>query len=176
MRMLARHAITGKQTGGANETQKEISAAEKLFAAQSAKLMRQRAKAIHLIVEVEDKDTAVTFKIPCGKGDQNVKWLALVVAQRIANFNPKGSLRRREPRRPIGGVFSVPGEIIFMAQLIDPMAKLNKIFVNGDVLKYRAGGVHERRGPPKMPVAKYTAGLPQTYMSPFSQSPEGILS
>jgi hypothetical protein len=38
----------------------------------------------------------LTFAVPCGEGNQSIKWLGLVAAQRYAFMAPHGRCRTRE--------------------------------------------------------------------------------
>jgi hypothetical protein len=47
----------------------------------------------------------LTFTIPCGNGDQTVKWLGMVASQRYSLLAPHGRQRMREDAHIKQGLF-----------------------------------------------------------------------
>ena len=88
---------------------------------------------IRLRVSVHGK----TMEVPCGDGQQPVRWLATVVAQRFAALMPHGRGRMREEAAAKRGFF-IPREVLLGGgggggggEVADANAKIADVFADG---------------------------------------------
>lgn len=87
---------------------------------------------IQVTMRVKVKVKNLEFFVPCGDGDQSLKWLSMVAAQQYEIRRPKGRARCREPANSSKGFFlplslqSAKGE-----NLRDPNARVNEAFSDG---------------------------------------------
>jgi hypothetical protein len=58
----------------------------------------------------------LTFVVPCGTGEQSVKWLGLVASQRYSLVSPHGRQRMREDAHVKQGLF-LPTNILTKVRL-----------------------------------------------------------
>jgi len=72
------------------------------------------------------------FFVPCGEGDQSLKWLSMVAAQQYDIRRPKGRARSREPANSSRGFFLPSGMQSGKGEsLRDPNSKVNEVFADG---------------------------------------------
>ena len=84
---------------------------------------------MHIKVTVHDS----SFDVPVGQGNQTIKWLALVAAERYAQKRPHGRARAREETRQRQGFF-MPQTITAGAgglASLDPDARINAVLEDG---------------------------------------------
>jgi hypothetical protein len=73
-----------------------------------------------------------TFWVPCGEGDQSLKWLSLVAAQQYELRKPQGRARYREPANSKRGFFIPSGMSSAKGVAFrDPTAKVCDVFQDG---------------------------------------------
>jgi len=103
------------------------------------------------VVDAEGQSRA-RYRQPCGAGAQPVKWLGVVVAQRLSQRAPHGA-RRSHERGPIGGSFLLPGAVMDSASgsvAIDPQLRLCDVFADGDEAVVTIANGFSRRLQPKL--------------------------
>ena len=84
------------------------------------------------------------FFVPCGDGDQTLKWLSLVAAQQYELRKPQGRARYREPSNSKLGFFIPMGMTSAKGvALRDPNALINEVFTDGAVVKVELQDVVE---------------------------------
>jgi hypothetical protein len=107
--------------------------------------------------------------VPCGEGQQLIKWLSLTVTQRLSNSKPSGAMRAREGNKlHARGGFAVPGEVLDTSgDVIDPHLPINAVFKNGDECFVSFGAKFTADCQVKQEISAF--GVPQNYMSPFAQ-------
>lgn len=158
-------------------------------------MKRKKAKAKVIKLRVEVEDLGETFVIACGLGQQNIKWLALVVSQRIGNTAPKGARRSKDSRLNKFNTHSsslVPGEILINNVVADPLMSIKEAVSahnahgagDGEMPRvsvrfFEPGAASRRPRTPKGPTPLSTGldmvqyhhmgGVPSQYFSPFAQ-------
>jgi hypothetical protein len=83
-------------------------------------------------MKVKVNVNGLEFFVPCGDGDQSLKWLSLVASQQYSIRRPNGRSRNREESKSKTGFFlplsvqSAKGE-----ELSDPEQRINEVFQDG---------------------------------------------
>ena len=79
----------------------------------------------------------VEIDIVVGKGEQKIKWLGLVAAQRyVMERQPRGRLRgREEPESMPMGNFMLPTDVLFEGESLSPEKVINQVLKDGDTIK-----------------------------------------
>jgi hypothetical protein len=127
-----------------------------------------RQQNIRLRVQLVGMLQKSEIAVPCGEGNQTIKWLALAVGQRISSQLPQGA--RRSYEHSVGGIrggFVVPGEIVCNGVALDPSSTIKAVFEDGETCTYRPGASFSGNSVPNN--KPHTCGLPSTYLSPFAQ-------
>ena len=105
---------------------------------------------VHVTVLGDKRQQEILVR--CGNGRQTVKWLALVVMSRLSTHKTAKNQSDCRSR--------VPGEILLRDTLIDPCERIKDVFRDGDRCEMKLANNQ---------VARYTCGIPELYMSPWSQ-------
>lgn len=83
-------------------------------------------------MRVKVKVKNLVFSVPCGDGEQSLKWLSMVAAQQYEIRKPSGRARSREPANSSRGFFLPMGLHSGKGEAMrDPNAKINEVFVDG---------------------------------------------
>ncbi|GMI04910.1 hypothetical protein TrVE_jg12133 [Triparma verrucosa] len=83
-------------------------------------------------MRVKCRVKGLTFFVPCGDGEQSLKWLSLVAAQQYELRKPSGRTRNREQANAARGFF-LPMNVTSGkgGKMSNPDAKINEVFTDG---------------------------------------------
>jgi hypothetical protein len=99
-------------------------------------------------MRVKCRVKGLTFFVPCGDGEQSLKWLSLVAAQQYELRKPSGRTRNREQANAARGFF-LPMNVTSGkgGKMSNPDAKINEVFTDGaEVVVELQEEVRSRKG------------------------------
>ena len=88
----------------------------------------------------------MNFVVPCGPGEQKMKWLGLVAAQRHALAVPHGRTRAREESDEKRGFFLPKDVLDYRGGSLDPDLVIKDVLNDGDEVKVELQMRSRQRG------------------------------
>lgn len=115
-----------------------------------APVLGQKSVDFHIYAQIFDKSgkhLISEFDIPCGAGEQRIRWLALVVTQKLATQSAAHGRRRAFERSKLKNSFHLPSEVIDSNGVtVDHGDTINGAFKNGEIIKVKLGSTFGTRG------------------------------